>query len=964
MASIFPLFVPAIKDYIDIINNLYDSTVGNINLLQLLQQSLIYLVVSIKFLIFYFLSFQWIQDLSYLPVVIPQIKLEILKEHFFLQTPQSNFLTFLEIPSYTNNKFFLGFVNSFFLCLPLSVGHIISLRRLLIQGLPAGIFSSLGTICGQILLLICILFGGRFFITPWFNFQVVNYFFGLWLVLKTVYEMCHERSIRIIEKSNLATLAKIFLLNFILTWTEQSCVFQYFGNLTVGAEPSIIEIFSSLSVLQSILTHVTYISGIIVGTCFFTSFFLWFTLKLNNIFIQFLSILYSRWIRRLNFSLIVLIIGFTFTSIPFYSFDYLVLSNFGFVAQDKSFQNTIFSPTKIYDITPAILGDGNLLNNYVDQKPGIDTDITPFNKGRYLMFDVNDSFEQLNYQGEYAWLTKKNRTPTISRDPSSSAVLSKVSKFFKKNKKLTTVRLNSSNQKSKKNVKNKSDTKSNTAQNFDNNSETNLNFDNFENSNIFSTQTKDDNFEQNLHQIEKSINVLDSRNQTDRVINESFEKLINTSVSSKFFINNPMNKSTLEKKFQQRYYSNPIYKLLLSTDIDLFLLRQPKSLFLSPKQEHELFKNRLILANYYDSLRYYNQLPYQEEFKDIFNGSKSYADRVYNHQFNGTLKIVRRLFSINENLNDHSIENSEQNFMKKLKKQTGQLSEATESETFFKKTVNNKKSFVLKFDQPLYKKINIKTDENKIFFHEEFNLNRKFNNDKHTKLPIQNKIKQNNFESTQLQPDNFMPGHLVPEREIKSTFSPFIELTNPSPFYVGWDEQLRKLVITNRLSPNKLTGESMKFFNKNFATEYFSLNKLIKKNKIITFTTWPKSSLKKNKFFVSEKVSSQANLQKVKRQDNFSYNFLVDSLQDQQNMNTYNNLIENDLDLKIILNEKNIPINAYGELLLIPTNILSKGGNQIENQMQDIMPYTRGGFVWPGHYNLKLHFKNLISNNS
>ena len=147
LASIFPLFVPAIRDYIDVLNNAYDSVLSDINLQQIIYQSFLFFISSIKFTIIYFLSFQWVQDLSYLPILVPQLKIEILKEHFFLQTPESNFFTFLEIPSYTNNKFLLGIFNSFFLCLPLSVAHIISTRRLLIQGLYAGISANLGTIC-------------------------------------------------------------------------------------------------------------------------------------------------------------------------------------------------------------------------------------------------------------------------------------------------------------------------------------------------------------------------------------------------------------------------------------------------------------------------------------------------------------------------------------------------------------------------------------------------------------------------------------------------------------------------------------------------------------------------------------------------------------------------------------------------------------------------------------------------
>ena len=62
-------------------------------------------------------------------------------------------------------------------------------------------------------------------------------------------------------------------------------------------------------------------------------------------------------------------------------------------------------------------------------------------------------------------------------------------------------------------------------------------------------------------------------------------------------------------------------------------------------------------------------------------------------------------------------------------------------------------------------------------------------------------------------------------------------MTNPIPFYVGWDEQLRKLVITNRLSPRYSAGYSMKFFNKNYSNDYPSLQKIIQKNKTL-YTVW------------------------------------------------------------------------------------------------------------------------------
>ena len=225
----------------------------------------------------------------------------------------------------------------------------------------------------------------------------------------------------------------------------------------------------------------------------------------------------------------------------------------------------------------------------------------------------------------------------------------------------------------------------------------------------------------------------------------------------------------LEKKMKQKYYSNPVYKLLLSIDIDSFLSRQPNTYSLTPLEEKNLFQKRLILANYYDSLRYYTQLPYVEDFQKFFNGSKSYADRVYNQQFKGTLKIVRRLFALTLNEDE-----------------------------------NPKEKRVLKFDQPLYK--NQKSSKSSGL--DQSSLISK-------RLPRETanfkNLPEGGFEIAQKESEQEKNPLLHEELEYKkSKKSPFLKLTNPIPFYTGWDEQLRKLVITNRLLPRNLAGYSMK----------------------------------------------------------------------------------------------------------------------------------------------------------
>ena len=138
------------------------------------------------------------------------------------------------------------------------------------------------------------------------------------------------------------------------------------------------------------------------------------------------------------------------------------------------------------------------------------------------------------------------------------------------------------------------------------------------------------------------------------------------------------------KKIKSKYYSNIVYRFILNTELSDFLGRQPKYFFLTKEEENDLFQKRLILASYYDSLREYSKIPYLEPFHELLLGPKSYANRIYNNQFKGTLKILRRLFSIS-----------------------------------LERKYNRNNESVLKFDQPLYNDDDF--DDEDFIVHEELN---------------------------------------------------------------------------------------------------------------------------------------------------------------------------------------------------------------------------------------------------
>jgi hypothetical protein len=848
-------FVTAIRDYIELLNTLYDSTAGHVNSQVIVQETIVYLFTSIKYLFFYLITFQWFRDLSYLPILVPELYSSLLKETFFLENPVSHFLSFIEPQSYENNKLLIGFLNSFFLSLPISCVHFIWLRRLLIQGIPAGIASGFGTVLGQWLFTTSVLFGLRFFIIPWVALEPLTYILGVFLIINIIHDMAHEKSFRIIKLNEKKTLIKIFLLNLILSWTEQSCIFQYFGNLNFGPEPTALESFSSTTELDSFLIHGYYSLGLLFGSVFFTLLFGWLFIRLGLFIRTVFNIQLSRWMNSANFGLLSFTIALTFTSIPYYGLDYLITKPLGFVSQDQTLEKTIFSPNTWKDKVYLKEDDLSLTYNLY-----MNSDLTPFDRGHYLQLPQffftkqPQNFEDLNYQGEFAWTQKDGRTGNLFELDRSRKL---VKKFFSKNKK--EVPFSVENQSFKKgkekqieSLTSQSDVKPNISSRFE--ATTDFNENQIQNSQLSEFET-DEESDETLEKKEFDIGDFGrelAENNKKEYFLKDLAKLTDESFIQDFIIDDPKTSNLrLERSIKQKYYSNPVYKFLLKIDIDSFLSRQPENMKLSSAQEKQLYEKRLMLANYYDSLRNYQQLSDTDQFKE--NLSRSYADRVFNHQFKGTLKVVRRLFSVTLD--------SEEN-------PTGDR--------------------VLKFDNPLY----YSNNENKQkFFHEEL-----YSDD------------DQNIEK------------------------PFLEITDSVPFYAGWDQQTRKLVLTNRLLPRTSAGYIITP-DKTY-TELLPKNrKTLNKKERIDFTAWPlpESFVKNQK-------------QNPKSQSKIPFNVLFESVDDPKNKNM-------DETFKTIglTPENDWKIETYPPIL-----------NKINSEIEEIVPPNRGGYIWPGNSTLKFNIKEII----
>jgi outer membrane protein assembly factor BamD (BamD/ComL family) len=89
------------------------------------------------------------------------------------------------------------------------------------------------------------------------------------------------------------------------------------------------------------------------------------------------------------------------------------------------------------------------------------------------------------------------------------------------------------------------------------------------------------------------------------------------------------------------YYS-PFNRLLLKLDVDSFIRRQPKTHFLTQKEENLLHLRRFLISEHYNTLRWYTNMEHYRSMKTRLNGgSKSFSSRAYNQQFAGTFKKIR-----------------------------------------------------------------------------------------------------------------------------------------------------------------------------------------------------------------------------------------------------------------------------------------------------------------------------------
>lgn len=866
-----------IKEFADVLHNIYAQQLSSINStdivsdgalplaipkLVVLQQALIYLAKSLGSGVFYFISFQWLRDFSYFPLLSPEIgNGSSIASDTFLSEPFSYLFSFSKsgvnlissnVPNETlhlkqnlslpftsflkTDQLFAGFVNSFFFSLPFSLPHLITLRRMFSQGAAAAAASVFGTVAAHSLLLVGVLYGLRFLIIPYYFFQPLTFLIGTVTIAVVITEFVKEKRVYLVPLTHYPSLVRIGTLTFILALCESATVFHDLHHLTLNQQISFLQLYESQNALDSFFIHTAYLLAFVLGHTAFSFLFCYGILKGNEKICSLTGWTLPKTARQINKALLVFIITLTFCGFPYYGLDYLFTKSAGFLPEDPAYINTVFSPTQVRSRnrhfksrqyatknskTPLELDlnyfdRGMYLNAPKEEKVTSDPDLTdistssltgndPLSKPETVAtYDPALTFEELNYQGESAWLMRHERARRLpeEQDSKKESVFQKPKTHFKQ------LRLKQDNKQAEAALREVSQVGSVSEWKEGIRPGETLSPHNAPGSHLAaenqseispdprisspnkspigkplvkatgqSTSTKQENLAHGRVQDKKA---LSKELAFEKEIASNYEKSF-TSPFGEDSDGTPPDLLPVENIIKKRYRLNPVYRALLQTDIDSFIARQPANYRITQNQEANLFKKRQLLEKYYNSIRYYSPVE-----------SVGFTKRYLTHVNDGTLHSIAKKTEF-----DHS--SSKDDDYKTLtdrKVSFGNLSSPstrfTKSfiETIyhqqFKGTLNTVKRFfkltfdeqqnpnknrVLSYDQMLYKNRNLSLSSQK----ERFD-------------GVQGKVFDEKYHPS-----------LHEELDLERV-SPFIEESNSAPIYAGWDNKARRFVITNRFN--------------------------------------------------------------------------------------------------------------------------------------------------------------------
>ncbi len=422
--------VTAVKDYIEVVHKLIETSPNYV-----IQQSnygdilmiLNFCLSNLKQICLAIFSFEWLKNLWYFPIIVPDIASSMVSEISILDGNLHNLLTLPD--NFTNGslsltlicfeKFFVGLINSLFLWIPTSTATFICFRRFIMQGVEAGFVAALGTMLANIFWLTSVLFGLRFIVVPWVSLDLFRYWLGFLLLMKYFWD--NRFPYKEIKHSAIFgknTLKNIFSFHFLLAFTEQTSLYPFLSNLSISPESTLLEGFPSENFLDFNLIHFSYLLGILIGSysliniiCWFWQdpayrFYFWLMNKFKKLRIADI-------VRPIHLLFQSITIAFAFSSLPYFGIEYGVTNPLGFLPNDQTFQQFKETSFLTHPTSPAYFRSRL---NFPRQKffryedwaeyyhRNIPLDTSLYDQGAYRLYTIED----LNYGTDYEWLRRRS----------------------------------------------------------------------------------------------------------------------------------------------------------------------------------------------------------------------------------------------------------------------------------------------------------------------------------------------------------------------------------------------------------------------------------------------------------------------------------------------------------------------------------------------------------------------------
>jgi hypothetical protein len=425
-----------VKDYIEVVHKLIETSPSHVLQHSTYNDSLTIInfgLSTLKQLCSNFFSFEWLKQLWYFPIVVPEIATSMMEEISVLDGNFHNILSFLDKPIAVGNeiygdyylpltcfeKIFTGLINSLFIWIPTSTATFLCFRRFIMQGVEAGYAAALGTMAATVFWLASILFGLRFIVVPWMSLDLFRYWLGFLLLMKYFWDNRYAyKEVKHNSVFGKKTKRNIFGFHFLLALTEQTSLYPFLSNFSISSQSTLLEGFPSENVLDFSLIHFSYLLGIGIGSyslinliCWFWQdpayrFYFWIMNKFKKLRIADI-------VRPVHLFFQSITVLFAFSSLPYFGIEYQITNPLGFLPNDQAFHQFKQTSFLTHPTSPAYYR--SRLNfprqkffryedwaEYYHRNTPLDTSL--YDQGAYRLYTMED----LSYGKDYEWMRRRS----------------------------------------------------------------------------------------------------------------------------------------------------------------------------------------------------------------------------------------------------------------------------------------------------------------------------------------------------------------------------------------------------------------------------------------------------------------------------------------------------------------------------------------------------------------------------